>query len=147
MNTVKLSRRRAEVPAGEAWLGERARERRVAAGLTVAKRRADWRLGRWTAKCALGAALVLDPATVEILAAVDGAPEAWRGSQRPPVSLSISHRGGLALAAVASAPCVVGCDLELVQPRSGAAGAPCASTGATVTGRSPSGGGEPRRAG
>ena len=37
-----------------------------------------------------------------------------------PVLVSLSHRGGRALAAGASTPAVVGCDLELVEPRSGA---------------------------
>ena len=60
-----------------------------------------------------------DPA-VEVLAAADGAPEAWRGDERLPVSLSLSHREGLALVAVTEAPAVVGCDLERLEPRSAA---------------------------
>src|SRR3954447_17285253 len=104
-----LTRSLGDVPAADEWLS--ARERAVLAGLRVAKRRDDWRLGRWTAKAALGAG-------VEILAAADGAPEAWREGKRLPVSLSLSHRDGLALAAVAEAPSVVGCDLERLEPRS-----------------------------
>jgi 4'-phosphopantetheinyl transferase len=77
------------------------------------KRREDWRLGRCAAKAALGP-------DVEILAAPDGAPEAWRGDARLPVSVSISHREGVALVAVAEAPTVVGCDLERLEPRSAA---------------------------
>ena len=38
----------ADVPAGDAWLS--AAERHVQSGLRIEKRRADWRLGRWTAK-------------------------------------------------------------------------------------------------
>ncbi len=38
-----LSRREADVPTGEEWLGER--EREVLAGLRIAPRRASWRLG------------------------------------------------------------------------------------------------------
>jgi 4'-phosphopantetheinyl transferase len=109
---------RAEVPADDAWLGER--ERQVLAALGVEKRRADWRLGRWTAKAAVGAWLALPAAEIEILAGADGAPEAWLGGARAPVSVSLSHRGGRALAAVTAAPAAVGCDLELVEPRSGA---------------------------
>jgi 4'-phosphopantetheinyl transferase len=100
-----------DVAGGDEWLSEA--ERTVLAGLRVAKRRADWRLGRWTAKAALGA-------DVEVLAAPDGAPEAWRAGDRLPVSLSLSHRAGLALAAVADARSVVGCDLERLEPRSDA---------------------------
>ena len=106
----------ADVPAGDAWLSER--ERRVLAGLRVAKRVADWRLGRWTAKEAVGAWLDVPPWRIEILAAADGAPEAWLEGARAPVSVSLSHRAGRSLAAVTGAPAVIGCDLELVEPRS-----------------------------
>ena len=40
---------------------------------------------------------------VEIVAAADGAPEAWLDGERAPVSLSLSHRAGRALAVVADA--------------------------------------------
>jgi 4'-phosphopantetheinyl transferase len=113
-----LSRSAADVPAGDGWLGPR--ERAALAALTVARRRADWRLGRWTAKAAVAALLGTDAERVEVVAAPDGAPEAWVDGERAPVSVSLSHRAGRALAAVATAPAVVGCDLELVEPRSGA---------------------------
>jgi 4'-phosphopantetheinyl transferase len=61
-----------------------------------------------------------DPAAIELLAAPDGAPEAWLGGRRAGVSVSLSHRAGRALAAVADLPRVVGCDLELLEPRSSA---------------------------
>jgi 4'-phosphopantetheinyl transferase len=108
----------ADVPAGDAWLSPR--ERAVCAGLRIEKRRADWRLGRWTAKLAVAARLGVDPERVEILAAADGAPEAWLDGERSPLSVSISHRDGQALVAVADAPAVVGCDLERLEPRSNA---------------------------
>ncbi len=113
-----LIRCSADVPGGHAWLS--ARERRVAAGLHVQRRREDWRLGRFTAKAAVGSWLTVAPERVEILPAPDGAPEAWVDGERAPVSVSLSHRAGRALAAVAHAPAVVGCDLERVEPRSGA---------------------------
>ena len=118
MDTGWLSRPHADVPPGEEWLGEN--ERRVSAHLKVAQRRADWRLGRWTAKAALGLWLGLAPSRFEVLAAPDGAPEAWLDGERVPVSVSLSHRGGRALAVVSEAPGIVGCDLELLEPRSGA---------------------------
>jgi len=111
-----LTRCSADVPRDDAWLG--ARERAVLAGLRVPKRRDDWRLGRWTAKAAVAAHLGADPARIEILAAADGAPEAWIDSARVPASVSLSHRAGRAVAAVAAAPLAVGCDLELIEPRS-----------------------------
>lgn len=113
-----LIRSLADVPAGDGWLS--ARERRTAARLRVARRRRDWRLGRFTAKAAVAAFLSVAPERVEILAAPDGAPEAWIDGERAPLSLSISHRAGRSLAAVAAAPDVIGCDLERVEPRSGA---------------------------
>jgi 4'-phosphopantetheinyl transferase len=113
-----LTRCEADVPAGDDWLGDA--ERRALAALRFPVRRASWRLGRWTAKAAVGAWLGAEPAAVQVLAAEDGAPEAWVGGRRAPVSLSLSHRAGRALAAVADAPAVVGCDLELVEPRSDA---------------------------
>ena len=113
-----LSQQQADVPPGDEWLGEN--ERRVLARLRVTPRRAAWRLGRWTAKAATGARLGVPPAAVEVLAAPDGAPEAWLSGARAPVSVSLSHRGGRALAVVADAPRVVGCDLELIEPRSAA---------------------------
>jgi 4'-phosphopantetheinyl transferase len=113
-----LTRSSADVPGGDAWLGPR--ERAVLAGLTVPKRRDDWRLGRWTAKTALAAWLGVDLARLEVLAAADGAPEAWLDAAPAPVSLSLSHRAGRSLATVADAPAIVGCDLELLEPRSSA---------------------------
>jgi len=88
--------------------------------MSVEKRRADWRLGRWAAKAAVGAWLAVPGSRIEILAAPDGAPEAWLDDDRAPVSVSLSHRGGRALAAVTAAPAVTGCDLELIEPRSDA---------------------------
>jgi 4'-phosphopantetheinyl transferase len=106
----------ADVPGDDAWLG--AAERRVLAGLQVEKRRADWRLGRWTAKRAVAATCPITAERVEILAAADGAPQAWLDGARLPLSLSLSHRAGRGLAVVAADPSAVGCDLELVEPRS-----------------------------
>lgn len=91
-----LIRCAADVPAGDAWLS--ARERRTGAGLRVRRRRRDWRLGRFAAKAAVGSWLSVAPERVEILPAPDGAPEAWVDGERAPVSVSLSHRAGRALA-------------------------------------------------
>ena len=111
----------ADVPVGDAWLG--ARERIVLARLRLAKRRGDWRLGRWIAKCALRAWLAeagsgVESAEIEILAADSGAPIAWRHGEAAPASVSIAHRDGVALAAVSSRGALLGCDLEVIEPRS-----------------------------
>jgi 4'-phosphopantetheinyl transferase len=116
MSSGWLTRSPADVPEDDDWLGPR--ERAALAGLRFAKRREDWRLGRWTAKAVVAALLGVDIARIEVLAAADGAPEAWLDGARAPVSLSLSHRAGLALAAVAHAPAIVGCDLERLEPRS-----------------------------
>ena len=113
-----LSRCLADVPPGEGWLGPV--ERGVLRTLRTERRRSDWRLGRWTAKLAVGAWMSVAPESVEIVAAADGAPEAWLDGRRVPASVSISHRAGRALAAVGGAGALVGCDLELVEPRSDA---------------------------
>jgi 4'-phosphopantetheinyl transferase len=109
-----------EVPAGDVWLGPR--EREVLGALRFPKRRADWRLGRYTAKCAAAAWLgrPSDPlalAELEVLADDSGAPQLHSGSATP-IALSLSHRAGWALAAVAPRDVALGCDLELVEPRS-----------------------------
>ncbi len=113
-----LIRSTADVAADDGWLGER--EQDALAKLRAGPRREHWRLGRWTAKAAVCRWLEAEPQRVEILAAPDGAPEAWLDGERLPISVSLSHRGGRALAAVTDAPRVIGCDLELVEPRSDA---------------------------
>ncbi|MDQ2960028.1 MAG: 4'-phosphopantetheinyl transferase superfamily protein [Candidatus Dormibacteraeota bacterium] len=104
-----------EVPVDDSWLV--AEERQTLGALRIPKRRADWRLGRWAAKCAVGAALGLVPRQIEIRAAEDGAPEALSGGTRLPVGLSISHCSGRAAGVVATPSQPIGCDLEVVETR------------------------------
>ncbi len=113
----------ADVPLDDEWLSDG--EQLVLAGLKVPKRRADWRLGRWTAKRAIAAYLELssDPEhlmTIEIRPAATGAPEVFLDHQPADVSISLSHRDGAAACAIVPSGAVVGCDLELVEPRSDA---------------------------
>jgi len=113
----------ADVPAGDDWLTPAERVRLAA--LRAPRRRADWRLGRWTAKRAVAASLAGDgpppaPAAVEVRAAADGAPEAFVGGHPAPLAISLSHRAGLAVCMAAPAGTALGCDLELVEPRSDA---------------------------
>src|SRR6266498_4481543 len=107
----------ADLPADHRWLA--AAEQARLAGLRVPKRRADWLLGRWTAKQAVLARLAgegVPPAldAVEVHAAADGAPEAFLHGRPAGLSISLSHRAGVALCAVAPAGVALGCDLELV---------------------------------
>lgn len=113
-----LSRRAADVPPGDDWLSEA--ERCVLAGLRVDRRRADWRLGRFTAKSALSAHLGVSPDRISVLAGPGGAPEAWLDGEPAPVSISLSHRDGTALAVLSEVKMRLGCDLELIEQRSGA---------------------------
>jgi len=110
----------ADVPDGDAWLSSR--EQATLAALRFEPRRTDWRLGRWTAKCAVrawlqrGAGEPLDG--LEILAAPDGAPDAFEAGRAVSVALSLSHRDGLAVCAVAPSGTPIGCDIEAVEARS-----------------------------
>jgi len=107
----------ADVPGHDEWLLPA--ERATQAGLHVAKRRAEWRLGRWAAKHAVALAQPhLEPQDVEIRAAPDGAPEARDSDgRRLGVALSLSHRDGVAVCAVAAPPQPLGCDVESVEKR------------------------------
>jgi 4'-phosphopantetheinyl transferase len=107
-----------EVPADDEWLTDA--ERDVLAGLTVAKRRADWRLGRWTAKALIADVLGVPPRRTSVEAASDGAPEALVDGAPSGLSLSLSHRDGVAVAATAALPTRVGIDLETLEARSDA---------------------------
>ncbi|HSW50359.1 MAG TPA: 4'-phosphopantetheinyl transferase superfamily protein [Bryobacteraceae bacterium] len=118
-----LERRQADVPAGDEWLS--AREAARLAGIRFEKRRQDWRLGRWTAKRTVAEWLRLrgspaELALIEIRAAASGKPEAFLEGRPAGFSISISHSAGIAACALASGATALGCDLEKVEPRSGA---------------------------
>jgi 4'-phosphopantetheinyl transferase len=113
-----LTRQLADVPPHDRWLSED--EREVLFGLRTAKRRLDWRLGRWAGKAAVAACRGVPPESVAIAAADDGAPEALIDDRPAGIALSLSHRAGRALATVADGSRALGCDLEAVEPRSGA---------------------------
>ena len=100
-------------------------ERSYLVTLRFPKRRADWRLGRWTAKHAVAYELNLPHdaralAGIEIRPAESGAPEVFLGSEPANLAISISHRGGIAACGVATGGAMLGCDLEVVEPRSDA---------------------------
>lgn len=110
-----------EVPADDRWLSPE--ELRVQRGLLVPKRRSDWRLGRWTAKQAVAAHLHLpnNPPSlshIEVRAAPSGAPEVLLSHLPAALCISIAHSGGLAACAVARPGLALGCDVELIEPRS-----------------------------
>jgi len=117
-----LSRSQADVPNEDSWLSSQ--ERATLAALRLERRRMDWRLGRWTAKQSVVASLgERAPGAlheVEILAAPDGAPEAFVTGRRAPLALSLSHRDDVAVCAVAPRGTALGCDIEAVEFRSAA---------------------------
>jgi 4'-phosphopantetheinyl transferase len=109
----------ADVPEGDDWLSPR--EHSTLAALRFERRRSDWRLGRWTAKLAISASLGADPPTareVEIIAAADGAPEAFVAGRPAQLALSLSHRDGVAVCALVARGSAIGCDIESVENRS-----------------------------
>jgi 4'-phosphopantetheinyl transferase len=123
MDVYWLEQTEANVPAENDWLSEN--EAACLKGLRFAKRRTDWRLGRWTAKSALSVCLNL-PAhpmvfkKIDIRPAPSGAPEVFFADQAAPLTISLSHRAGIAACAVAMSNAELGCDLEMVEPRSDA---------------------------
>ena len=118
-----LEQAEADVPPENDWLS--ARESACLSGLRFAKRRADWRLGRWTAKCAVASFLDLPTdarglAQIEIRPASSGAPEVFLANEPAAVAVSISHSSGVAACAVAAPGVELGCDQEVIESRSDA---------------------------
>lgn len=116
--------RTVEVPASDEWLAPE--EMEVLGRLKIQKRRSDFRLGRFAAKRALTSAWSRTGHAARpsftIVAAADGAPEArFEDGKAAPFSLSISHSHAHAACAVAATDqgsLRLGCDLELIEPRS-----------------------------
>jgi 4'-phosphopantetheinyl transferase len=104
------------VPAGDRWLSpaERVSQQRF----VVAKRRADWRAGRWYAKSLLAEVSGLPRECIGVVARSDenGFPLV-EGFGRVAPGVSISHCEGMAMAVVAPAGIPVGCDLERIARR------------------------------
>ena len=119
MHVYWFAESEAGVPPGDEWLSER--ECDTLARLRVPKRRADWRLGRWTAKRAIAARLGLGSdealARVEVVAAASGAPEAVIAGAPASVAISLSHSYGVGFCAVADGGAELGCDVEKVEAR------------------------------
>jgi 4'-phosphopantetheinyl transferase len=120
MNVYWLEQTEAEVPAENDWLS--ANEAICLNGMRFAKRRTDWRLGRWTAKRALSVTLDVPAHSqvfrkMEVRAAPSGAPEVLFDNHPAAVTISLSHRAGVAACAIAMSDVKMGCDLEMIEPR------------------------------
>lgn len=121
MDVYWLAQIASDVPDANAWLS--ASEALSQDRLHVPKRRADWRLGRWTAKRAVSAYLNLSQhpdglAAIEVRPAPSGAPEIYIAGRPAAVTISLSHCGGTGFCAVAEPGVDLGCDLEIIEPRS-----------------------------
>ena len=118
-----LARGEDHLPAATDWLS--AAERGHAGALRYAKRRTDFLLGRWTLKLAVAKVLgwADDPgllARIESRPAPTGAPRLYVDGQPAGHGVSLSDRAGCAVCLVAARAVPVGCDVELVEPRSDA---------------------------
>ncbi len=116
-----LARGEDHLPADDCWLsaGERAR----AADLRFTKRRTEYLVARWTVKQAVARVLGVstDPpelARVEVRNATTGAPVAYWDGTPADLGISLTDRAGWAVCLVGPPSGAVGCDLELVEPRS-----------------------------
>lgn len=123
MQVYWLEQDEADAPLENDWLNSS--EQLCLNGFRVRKRRVDWRLGRWTGKRALTAYFNAPSfpdalAQIEIRPSASGAPEVFLADAPGAVTISISHRLGRALCAVSQLGVNLGCDLEIVEPRSDA---------------------------
>lgn len=110
----------ASVPPGDAWLTPR--EAAWAARMRYPKRLMEYRMARWCAKSAVAATLSESPdlSTIEIGHLPEGAPAAYVDGEPFPLRISMTDRADWAVCAIAPVAIEVGCDLELVEPRSAA---------------------------
>jgi 4'-phosphopantetheinyl transferase len=113
-----LARGEPQLPRDASWLSPA--EGRRAAGMRFTKRRTEFLVARWTAKQAVTRLVGpdIDPTRVEVRHHVTGAPEAWLDGCPLDVGISLTDRAGWAVCLLGGAPGAVGCDLELVEPRS-----------------------------
>jgi 4'-phosphopantetheinyl transferase len=114
-----LEQATANVLEGDGWLS--ANEASYLRAIRFPKRRADWLLGRWTAKSAVASFLATPPEPralrdVEIRPALSGVPEVFLRNKPAGVVISLSHRAGVGACALAPSCALLGCDLETVEP-------------------------------
>ena len=118
-----LSQGMTDAPADDAWLSSR--EGTWVARMRFPKRRSEFRLGRWTAKKALALYLGREASAValrsiEIDRAPDGAPAPLVDGRPADAYVTMTDRADQAVCLVGPPGTALGCDLELVEPRSDA---------------------------
>lgn len=112
-----------EVPDDHTWLSPRERER--AAAMRFTKRRSEFLVSRLAAKEAIARGLgrqvagPADLAAIEVTRRPTGAPAALLDGAPAGLAMSSTDRADWAVTVVSDAPALeLGCDLELVEPRS-----------------------------
>lgn len=118
-----LSQGMADAPAHDEWLASR--EAAYIATLRFPKRRTEFRLARWTAKTALALYLGRGRSAEQLRAIVierapDGAPQAVVDGRPADAYITMTDRADQAVCLVGPPGTALGCDLELVEPRSDA---------------------------
>jgi 4'-phosphopantetheinyl transferase len=116
-----LARGEHEVPPDDGWLTER--EATYAAGLRFTKRHSEFLLRRWVCKHAVVTARGLEGdvatlARIEVGNRLSGAPYVELDGSPAGFDVSITDRAGWAVCVVGADLSRVGCDLEIVEPRS-----------------------------
>lgn len=118
-----LEQTEADMPQVESWLSPN--EAALLRAMRFPKRRADWLLGRWTAKnafaicfgCFAGPRALQE---IEVRAAPSGAPEIFFRNEPSAATISLSHRAGVGVCTVAPSQVLLGCDVEIIEPHSDA---------------------------
>lgn len=116
-----LSQGMQDAPAHDAWLSPV--EAGYVARLRFPKRRSEFRLGRWTAKAAIARQLGLELSMSQLRRIVidrapDGAPAPSFDDRPVGVYITMTDRADQAVCLVGPPGTALGCDLELVEPRS-----------------------------
>jgi 4'-phosphopantetheinyl transferase len=116
-----LTQKRQQVPDSLYWLHPDEKEHYSQFRFT--KKQQDWLLGRWTAKQVLIRYLreskpEISMNDVAILPATDGAPEVFYKGEPIKEIISLSHSNGVGFCVIGPSGIKLGCDLELIEPRS-----------------------------
>ena len=116
-----LARGESDLPDDRSWLAPT--EAGKVASLRNTKRRIEYLLTRWTTKETVVRLLGLAAdhrsfSRIEVRNHVSGAPEAYIDGRPLGLAISLTDRAGWAVCLIGQDPGRVGCDLELVEPRS-----------------------------
>ena len=116
-----LARAEQHLPADESWMSQA--ETAYANSKRFTKRRTEFLVARWTAKQALSQVLPVPSATpslrrLEVRHEPSGAPVVYLDGAPVGMRISMTDRAGWAVCVLGGRSGRLGCDLELVEPRS-----------------------------